>query len=77
MASEEEFLEAEAVAAEESEEEEGGEEPEIDLNAMLLEVMVRRTEILEKLVKGEATSEEVKAMLEAVAMPSPKRRRRR
>ncbi len=76
--SEEELFEAEAVeATAETAAEEEAEEPEIDINAALLEVMVRRTEILEKLARGEASPEAVKEELEAVRVPALGGRRRR
>ncbi|NOZ89035.1 MAG: hypothetical protein GXO15_03830 [Crenarchaeota archaeon] len=76
--SEEELFEAEAAeAAAEPAGEEEVEEPEIDINAALLEVMVRRTEILEKLARGEAPPEAVREELEAVRVPVLGGRRRR
>jgi len=59
------------------EREEEREEETIDLNARLLEVMVERTEILEKLLLGAADVESVKQQLESVKMPSLDKRRRR
>ena len=58
--------------------EEGDETKEvIDLNAALLEAMVRRTEILERFVKGEVNEIEAGSLLEAVKVPSLEKRRRR
>ncbi len=75
--SEEEFVEEAPIGA--GAEAEQGEDYEeaIDLNAALLEVMVRRTEILEKLLQGEATPEQTISELENVHMPSLEKRRRR
>jgi len=59
------------------EEETGETEEVIDLNAALLEVMVKRTELLEKLMEGAMN---VQAFIEedkAIAMPSLEKRRRR
>jgi|GEM_PF-6077397 len=64
-------------AVPEREEETSEEEEAIDLNARLLEVMVERTEILEKLLTGKADVETVKHQLEHVKMPSLEKRRRR
>jgi len=49
----------------------------IDLNARLLEVMVERTEILEKLLSGEVSIDVVREELGRVRMPSLEKRRRR
>lgn len=71
----EEYLEpieeaAPTTTAEEAEE-------EIDLNARLLEVMVERTEILEKLLSGKLDVESVKEQLSLVKVPSLEKKRRR
>lgn len=75
--SEEELVEEVSIGA--GAEAEQGEEYEeaIDLNAALLEVMVKRTEILEKLMQGEATTDQIISELENVHMPSLEKRRRR
>ena len=52
-------------------------EEEIDLNARLLEVMVERTEILEKLLSGKLDAESVKEQLSLVKVPSLEKKRRR
>jgi hypothetical protein len=72
----EEFIEAEEELATTEQEREDIEEA-IDLNARLLEVMVERTEILEKLLSGAADIETIKHELEMVKMPSLEKRRRR
>ena len=72
----EEFIEAEEEVATTEQEQEDVEEA-IDLNARLLEVMVERTEILEKLLSGAADLETIKHELEMVKMPSLEKRRRR
>ncbi len=59
------------------EKEEAAEEIDIDLNAVLLEVMVKRTELLEKLISGEASLEATVEQLNAVKIPSLEKRRRR
>ncbi|RUM46915.1 MAG: hypothetical protein DSY37_04045 [Hyperthermus sp.] len=55
------------------------EEPEevIDINAALLEIMVKRTDILERLMRGEIEAGEVVERLESIKMPSVRRRKRR
>lgn len=73
--SEEEVFEEVSEKAHESEEE--VEEEAIDINAALLEAMVKRTEILEKYVKGEVGEAEATSMLSAVKVPTLGRRRRR
>ena len=79
--SEEELLEAygeeSGEAGAEAGEEEAGEYENIDLNAALLEVMVKRTELLEQLASGKLGAEAAAEQLEAVKMPSLERRRRR
>ncbi|ABM81118.1 RNA polymerase subunit Rpo13 [Hyperthermus butylicus] len=49
---------------------------DIDVNAALLEAMVARTEIIEKLAKGEYRTEEAITMLQSIAIPSLEKRRR-
>ena len=59
---------------------EAGEEEEeevVDLNAALLEVMIRRTEILEKLAAGALPADAASKMLNEIAVPTTRRRRRR
>ncbi len=55
-------------------------EIEIDVNAALLEIMVRRTEVLDKLLQNTITMEEARKILESLAPLeeyAEKRRRRR
>jgi len=68
-----------SVEAVKEEAEEVEEVIDIDINASLLETMVKRTEILEKLLHGELSLEEATASLEAIKLPmqSQKRRRRK
>ncbi|BES81325.1 hypothetical protein PABY_08920 [Pyrodictium abyssi] len=75
MSEEEAIIEEEVtpVAAEEGDET----EEVIDLNAALLEAMVKRTEILERFAKGEVNEVEAGNLLETVKVPSLERRRRR
>jgi len=75
MSEEEAIIEEEATPATVEE----GEEVEevIDLNAALLEAMVKRTEILERFTKGEVDATEADSLLEAVKVPSLEKRRRR
>lgn len=75
MAEEELVAYTEEAAAETEETSET--EETIDLNAALLEVMVKRTELLEKLIEGKMN---VQAFIEedkSIAMPSLEKRRRR
>jgi len=75
MSEEEAIIEEEATPATA---EEGDETEEIiDLNAALLEAMVKRTEILERFAKGEVNEVEAGNLLEAVKVPSLERKRRR
>ena len=76
--SEEEVIESEEETVETTAEEEAEEEPaiEIDINAALLEAMVKRTEILEKLARGEYEASRALHELEAVVVPTTSRRRR-
>ena len=78
MTLEEELAEASEVAAT-SEAEESGEEAseEISVNVLLLEVMLNRLSVLEKLAKGEITPEEAAQMLSALRAPELEKRRRR
>ncbi|WP_317896359.1 RNA polymerase subunit Rpo13 [Pyrofollis japonicus] len=74
----EEGAEEEQTSAAEAEDVE--ETVEIDINASLLEAMVKRTEILEKALKGEISVEEALAQLQATPVPvlgGSKRRRKR
>jgi hypothetical protein len=70
-----------AESIEEASTEAASEEPEteevIDLNARLLEVMVERTELLEKLLSGSIDAETARHQLETIKMPSLEKRRRR
>ncbi len=82
MSEEEEIIEEaaseEAVTA--GAEEDIEESVDIDLNAALLEAMVERTELLEKLVSGEIEASQLIVKLEEVRVPSlgkKKRRKRR
>ncbi len=64
-------------AAAETEEEATETEETIDLNAALLEVMVKRTELLEKLVEGTLNAQAFIEEDKTIAMPSLEKRRRR
>jgi aldehyde:ferredoxin oxidoreductase len=81
--SEEEIVETEeeeTATAEEAETEEAEEEElvvDIDVNAALLEAMVKRTEILEKLAEGKIEASKALQELEAIVVPTSTRRRRR
>ncbi|OWJ55332.1 hypothetical protein [Pyrodictium delaneyi] len=75
MSEEEAIIEEEATSATVEESEEV--EEVIDLNAALLEAMVKRTEILERFTKGEVDATEAGSLLEAVKVPSLEKRRRR
>ena len=50
---------------------------DIDINASLLEAMVKRTEILEKVLHGELSVEEAISSLQAVAIPTVGSKRRK
>ena len=74
--------EAEAAAPESAErgEEESEEAEAVDVNVALLEAMIRRTEVLEKLASGAITPADAEKLLAEVAAPvatSGRRRRRR
>ncbi len=56
-------------------EEEGTEE--ISVNVQMLEVMLERLAVLEKLTKGEISVEEAVQLLESVTVPEVEKRRRR
>lgn len=73
----EETGEAEALKGEEVEETE--ETIDIDINASLLEAMVKRTEILEKALRGEIGINEAISSLQAIVVPlsSSKKRRKK
>ncbi len=74
----EETEETETVREEEAEETE--ETIDIDINASLLEAMVRRTEILEKALRGEIDVSEAASSLQSVVVPllgSKKRRKKK
>jgi hypothetical protein len=79
MSEEEEMIEEtdveEAVTA--GAEEDIEESIDIDLNAALLEAMVERTELLEKLVSGEIEASQLIAKLEEVKVPSLSKKKRR
>ena len=78
MLVEEEFSEpTEAPPTTEAEEsgEEAGEE--ISVNIILLEVMLNRLSVLEKLARGEVSPEEAAQMLSAIRAPELEKRRRR
>ncbi len=77
MLVEEEFAEASetAASAEAEEGEEAGEE--ISVNILLLEVMLNRLSVIEKLARGEITPEEAAQILSAIRAPELEKRRRR
>ena len=50
---------------------------DIDINASLLEAMVKRTEILEKVLRGELSVEEAISSLQAVTIPTVGSKRRK
>ncbi len=79
MSEEEEIIEEavseEAVTA--GAEEDIEESIDIDLNAALLEAMVERTELLEKLVSGEIEASQLIVKLEEVRVPSLSKKKRR
>ena len=79
MSEEEEMIEEtvgeEAVTA--GAEEDIEESIDIDLNAALLEAMVERTELLEKLVSGEIEASQLIVKLEEVKVPSLSKKKRR
>ncbi len=50
---------------------------DIDINASLLEAMVKRTDILEKVLRGELSVEEAISSLQAVAIPTVGSKRRK
>jgi predicted DNA-binding ArsR family transcriptional regulator len=78
--SEEELIETEEETIEASESAEETEEEiplNIDVNAALLEAMVKRTEILEKLAEGKIDAGKALQELEAVLVPTATRKRRR
>ncbi len=78
MSEEEIIEEATEETAETAEETEEEEVPiDIDVNAALLEAMVKRTEILEKLAQGSIDSARALQELEAVAVPATTSRRRK
>ena len=58
-------------------EEEAADIESIDINASLLEAMIRRTEILEKLAANAITVKEATKLLAEIPVPSTQRRRRR
>jgi len=73
MSEEEAAVEEAATSTQEEE----PEEEVIDINAALLEIMVKRTDILESLMRGEIEAGEVVERLESIKMPSVRRRKRR
>ena len=58
-------------------EEETAEIESIDINASLLEAMIRRTEVLEKLAANAISASEAAKLLAEIPVPSTQRRRRR
>ncbi len=80
MSEAEESIIAEETGASETSSAEGEEIEEaidIDINASLLEAMVRRTEILEKVLRGELSVEDAVSSLQAVAIPTIGSKRRK
>jgi len=60
-----------------AEREEMEEAIDIDINASLLEAMVKRTEILERILRGELSVEEALSSLQSVAIPAVGSKRRK
>ncbi len=77
MAEELEEVATEETEASESEETVEEELEEVDVNISLLEAMIQRTEIIEKLAKEAISASEATRLLAEVAVPTLKRRRRR
>ncbi|AEM39493.1 hypothetical protein Pyrfu_1636 [Pyrolobus fumarii 1A] len=61
----------------EGEEGEEGEAEEISVNVLLLEAMLDRLNVLEKLARGELSETEARTALEGIAVPESEKRRRR
>ncbi len=70
----EEITEVETAESSASEEEEV---EEISVNVQMLEAMLERLSVLEKLAKGEMKPEEAVEKLGAIAVPEVEKRRRR
>lgn len=64
------------IESEASEDEETSDLEEVDVSVVLLEAMVKRTEAIEKLSRGQIPIDDVVAILSA-SLKLPKRRRRR
>ncbi len=80
MSETEESIIAEETGTSETSGAEGEEVEEaidIDINASLLEAMVKRTEILEKALRGELSIDEAVSSLQAITTPVTGSKRRR